>query len=77
VRFWTSTDQAPIGAGGAAVLRALGSNQAIANRNVLDQEQIARAVELGLGAPSSSASDLFSVDEGSLEYCAVVRGIQK
>jgi len=35
---------------------------------IFDQEQIARAVELGLGASSPSEIEVFSADEQSQDY---------
>jgi uncharacterized protein (DUF362 family) len=70
--FLASTDRVAIDAVGVAMLKALGSNAEIMNRRIFDQEQISRAVELGLGAASPSEIDLFPVDEQSGKYCAVV-----
>jgi hypothetical protein len=47
----------------------LGSNSAIMERKIFQQRQIARAVELGLGASSASEIDLVPVDTDSKEYC--------
>jgi uncharacterized protein (DUF362 family) len=70
--FLASTDRVAIDAVGVAVLKVLGSNPAIMNRRIFDQEQISRAAELGLGAASPSEIDLFPVDEESRQYCAMV-----
>jgi uncharacterized protein (DUF362 family) len=71
--FLASTDRVAIDAVGVAVLKALGSNPAIMNRRIFDQEQISRGGELGLGAASPSEIDLFAVDEESRQYCAIVQ----
>lgn len=71
--FLASSDRVAIDAVGVAVLKVLGSNPAIMNRKIFDQEQIARAAELGLGATSPSEIELRSIDEGSREYCAKVQ----
>ncbi|MFZ0944899.1 MAG: DUF362 domain-containing protein [Syntrophobacteraceae bacterium] len=71
--FLASTDRVAIDAVGVAVLKELGSNPAIMNRRIFDQEQISRGVELGLGAASPSEIDLFAVDEESRQYCAIVQ----
>ncbi|MCK8600152.1 DUF362 domain-containing protein [Desulfoferrobacter suflitae] len=71
--FLASTDRVAIDATGVAVLKVLGSNPAIMNRKTFDQEQIARAVELGLGTASPAEIELFSPDEESEEFCAMVR----
>jgi hypothetical protein len=39
------------------------------NTKIFDQEQIARAVELGLGASSPSEINLAAADEQSQDYC--------
>ncbi|PKN30099.1 MAG: hypothetical protein CVU64_05015 [Deltaproteobacteria bacterium HGW-Deltaproteobacteria-21] len=51
--------------GVAAAIAALRSNEAIMKPAIFEQEQIARAVELGLGASSSSEIDLVPADEAS------------
>jgi uncharacterized protein (DUF362 family) len=71
--FLASTDRVAIDAVGVAVLKVLGSNPAIMNRRIFDQEQISRGGELGLGAASPSEIDLFAVDEESRQYCAIVQ----
>jgi len=71
--FLASTDRVAIDALGVAMLKVLGSNPAIMNRRIFDQEQIARAVELGLGVESPSELDLVPVDDESRECCAIVR----
>lgn len=73
--FLASTDRVAIDAAGVAILKVLGSNPVIMNRPIFDQEQIARAVELGLGAASPSEIDLFPADDESREYCATVRKV--
>ena len=52
--FWASTDRVAIDAVGVAILKSLGSNENIMGRKIFEQEQIARAVELGLGVSSPS-----------------------
>jgi uncharacterized protein (DUF362 family) len=53
---------------GVAILKFLGSNESITKPKIFDQEQIARAVELGLGASSPSEIDLIPADEKSQDY---------
>jgi len=67
--FLASTDRVAIDAVGVAVLKHLGSNEAIMGKKIFEQEQIARAVELGLGASSPSEIELVSVDTQSQSYC--------
>jgi uncharacterized protein (DUF362 family) len=66
--FLASTDRVAIDAVGVAILKSLGSNAAIMKRNIFDQEQIARAVELGLGTVSASQIEVVARDEKSREY---------
>ncbi len=63
-----STDRVATDATGIAVLKSLGSNAAIMQRKIFEQEQIARAVELGLGAPLPSEIEVMIGDEESREY---------
>lgn len=66
--FLASTDRVAVDAVGVAVLKSLGSNDQIMNRKIFEQEQIQRAVELGLGASSPSEIDLAAVDQQSQKY---------
>ena len=66
--FLASTDRVAIDAVGVAVLKSLGSNESIMNSKIFAQEQIARAVDLGLGATSPSEIEVIPVDEGSQDY---------
>jgi uncharacterized protein (DUF362 family) len=63
--FLSSTDRVAIDAAGVAILKLLGSNESIMRPRIFEQEQIARAVELGLGAASSSEIELAAADEDS------------
>jgi uncharacterized protein (DUF362 family) len=66
--FLASTDRVAVDAAGLAVLKHLGSNERIMRTRIFDQEQIARAVELGIGAGSPAEIDLMAVDAASREY---------
>jgi uncharacterized protein (DUF362 family) len=66
--FLASTDRVAIDAVGVAILKHLGSNSRIMKPKIFEQEQIARAVELGLGASSPSEIDVIPADEGSRGY---------
>jgi uncharacterized protein (DUF362 family) len=66
--FLASTDRVAIDATGVALLKLLGSNESIMRRRIFDQEQIARAVELGLGVSSPSEIALIPVDGKSQDY---------
>jgi uncharacterized protein (DUF362 family) len=67
-------DRVAVDAVGVAMLKSLGSNQAIMSRGVFAQEQIARAVELGLGAPGPEAIEIVTADT---ESRAVADDLQK
>jgi len=66
--FLASTDRVAIDAVGVAILKSLGSNDQIMNTRIFDQEQIARAVELGLGASVPAEIEVVPADEQSKEY---------
>lgn len=67
--FLAATDRVAADAVGVAVLKHLGSNAAIMNLPIFAQEQIVRAVELGLGAASPEAIALVAADPQSADYC--------
>jgi uncharacterized protein (DUF362 family) len=58
-------DRVAVDAVGVAMLKSLGANQAIMGRGIFQQEQIARAVELGLGAPGPDAIEIVTADAES------------
>ncbi|MBL7177334.1 MAG: DUF362 domain-containing protein [Desulfobacteraceae bacterium] len=66
--FLTSTDRVAIDAVGVAILKLLGSNDQIMKPTIFEQEQISRAVEIGIGASSSSEIDVIPADDQSREY---------
>jgi len=66
--FLTSTDRVAVDAMGVAILKMLGSNESIMKPKVFEQEQISRAVELGLGASSPSEIEVIPADENSRNY---------
>jgi uncharacterized protein (DUF362 family) len=66
--FLASTDRVAIDAVGVAILKLLGSNESIMRPKIFDQEQIARAAELGLGASSPSEIEVVPADKNSQEY---------
>lgn len=69
------TDRIAVDAVGVAVLKDLGSNEAIMNRKIFEQEQISRAAELGLGVSSPEKIDIVTVDETSRIYAAKLKAI--
>ena len=70
--FLASTDRVAIDAVGVAVLKTIGSNDAIMQRKIFDQKQIARASELGIGVSSPSEIEIISVDQESMKFKAEV-----
>jgi uncharacterized protein (DUF362 family) len=58
---------------GLAVLKRLGSNDAIMSTPVFQQEQIARAVEIGLGVGSPDLIEFVTPDAASREYAESLR----
>ena len=72
-----SADRVAIDAVGVAILKYLGSNETIMKKKIFEQEQIARAVDLGLGASSPDEIELVPVDEKSKEDRNRIREILK
>ena len=68
-------DRVAVDAVGVAVLKELGSNEAIMGRKIFEQEQLARAVELGLGATGPADIELVAGDDASRAYAAKLRPI--
>jgi uncharacterized protein (DUF362 family) len=66
--FLASTDRVAMDVVGVAILKFLGSNDGIMKPKIFEQEQIARAVELGLGASSPSEIEIIPSDKNSQEY---------
>jgi uncharacterized protein (DUF362 family) len=75
--FLASTDRVAMDATGVAILKLLGGNEKIMRARIFEQEQIARAVELGLGASSPSEIELIAGDEKSKDYRDQVSDILK
>jgi uncharacterized protein (DUF362 family) len=73
--FLASTDRVAIDAVGVAILKLLGSNDQVMRRKIFEQEQIARAVELGLGAASPSEIQVVPADKESQGYADRVAAI--
>jgi uncharacterized protein (DUF362 family) len=66
--FLASADRVAIDAVGVAILKLLGSNEGIMKPKIFEQEQIARAAELGLGASSPTEIDVIPADKNSQDY---------
>ena len=60
-----STDRIAIDAVGVAILRSLGTTPEVERGSIFEQEQIARAVELNLGAKSASEIKIVSDNDES------------
>ena len=68
-------DRIAIDAVGVAVLRHLGTTAAVRRGPIFDQEQIARAVELGLGVQRPEAVTILTDDAAGREYADSLRPI--
>lgn len=68
-------DRIAVDAVGLAILKELGSNAAIMDRRIFEQEQVVRAVELRLGVASPSDIEIVTGDAVSAAYAEHLRGI--
>jgi uncharacterized protein (DUF362 family) len=68
-------DRVAVDAVGVAMLKSLGANPAIMGRKVFEQEQIARAVELGLGASGPDGIEIVTGDADSRALADTLKGI--
>ena len=66
------TDRIAIDAVGIAILKGLGSNEAIMGKRIFEQEQIVRAVELGLGVSKPEEIEIVADDEDGKRYAAKI-----
>jgi uncharacterized protein (DUF362 family) len=66
-------DRVAVDAAGVAVLKSLGANDAIMGRRVFEQEQIARAVELKLGATGPDEIEIVTADPESRAFANRLR----
>jgi uncharacterized protein (DUF362 family) len=69
------TDRIAIDAVGVAILRMLGTTPEVSRGKIFEQDQIARAVELGLGVPSADQIELVTGDENSKELAGKIKEI--
>jgi len=67
------TDRVAIDAVGLAVLKELGSNKEIMGKPIFAQEQIARAVELGLGVRNAGEIEIVTDDQAGSSYAEKMR----
>ena len=68
-----STDRVAIDAVGIAILRRLGTTQAVSDGSIWSQTQIRRAADLGLGAANAAAVELVTQDSASAEMADQLR----
>ncbi|MFC1553444.1 DUF362 domain-containing protein [candidate division KSB1 bacterium] len=71
--FVAGTDRVAVDAVGVAILKDLGSNETIMGTKVFEQEQIARAVELGLGISGPDEIEFVTPDNSSKEYADKIK----
>jgi uncharacterized protein (DUF362 family) len=69
------TDRIAVDAVGLAILKHLGSTEVIMSRRIFEQDQIRRAVELGLGVGKPGQIDIVTGDAESREYADALRRI--
>ena len=69
------TDRIAVDAVGLAVLKNHGANDAIMSKKIFEQDQVARAVELGLGIKTPSQIEIITADAESQGYAARLREI--
>lgn len=70
--FLAGVDRVAVDAVAVAILKELGSNEAIMKPKVFEQGQIARAVELGLGVSSPEDIIIETLDAASADYAAKI-----
>jgi uncharacterized protein (DUF362 family) len=73
--FIAGTDRIAVDAVGLAVLKDLGSNETIMNTKIFEQEQIQRAVELGLGVSGPDKIKFATPDAASRDYADTLKAI--
>jgi uncharacterized protein (DUF362 family) len=73
--FIGGDDRIAVDAVGLALLKSLGANEAIMSRGIFEQEQIARAVELGLGVSGPGSIEIVTADAESRACADTLRAI--
>ncbi len=68
-----SRDRVAIDAVGVALLRIYGTTDEVTQGDIFEQEQIARAAELGLGVSSSEEIEVVAVNEEAKEICSRIK----
>ncbi len=64
-----SNDRVALDAAGVALLRIYGTTDAVSKGGIFEQEQIARAAELGLGATKPDDIDVIAINEEAGDIC--------
>ncbi len=67
-----STDRVALDAAGVSILRAFGTTPEVSAGPIFKQEQIARAVELGLGAKGPDEMELVPINEEAKDTCTLI-----
>ncbi len=70
-----ATDRVAVDAVGVAILRLFGTTPEVSAGRIFDQEQIARAVELGLGVKSADQIKIVTADAESESYAQSIQAI--
>jgi len=70
-----STDRVALDAVGVAILRWYGTTPDVARGPIFEQEQIARAVKLGLGVSGPSEIELIAADQKSAAFAAPLKDL--
>ncbi|MCX6563667.1 MAG: DUF362 domain-containing protein [Candidatus Aminicenantes bacterium] len=71
------TDLVAVDAVGVAVLKELGSNATIMGRKIFEQDQIQRAVEIGLGVSGPQQIEIAAPDDAGRAYADKIRALLK
>jgi uncharacterized protein (DUF362 family) len=71
--FIAGTDKIAVDAVGVAILRILGTTPEVMNGPIFEQDQIKRAVELGLGVNSSNEIEFLTDSKESEEFVAEIK----
>jgi uncharacterized protein (DUF362 family) len=69
------TDRVAVDAVGVALLRYFGTTPEVSSGAIFEQEQIARAVQLGIGVSSAKQIELVTGDAASAEYAKPIRAL--
>ncbi len=69
------TDRVAVDAVGLAILKEMGANDAIMGTPIFQQEQMARAVEIGLGVSGPDQIELVSDNDEGNGYATTLKGI--